>query len=356
MKRWYQHVVSLMCVLAMVLGCAMMPALAEAPEGADLGSLVFRIEGPDERMPMTITYADFVGGQFELDDLAPGTYTVSEMNAESLVDGYTLQADSVTAMTIEVDEDGTATAALFNHYAPEEEEEPEEDEDEDEETVDIPVNKVWNDNNNQDGNRPGSISVRLYANGGEVSSASLSDGNGWTHTFRDLPRNDENGNPIVYSVNEDPVPMYSTSIDGYTIVNTYQRETTSASVQKIWDDDNNKAGRRPSSIAVTLSNGTVVVLSDANGWFASVENLPLYVDGKLVQYTWKEQEVIGYVQSGAATNGGTTVFTNSLWQRPAVEDDVEKPKVAGDTWYVFEEYETPLGVEVIINHVGDCFD
>ena len=34
--------------------------------------------------------------------------------------------------------------------------------------------KIWNDNNNKDGNRPGSVTVRLYANGVEDDSAVLS--------------------------------------------------------------------------------------------------------------------------------------------------------------------------------------
>ncbi len=65
---------------------------------------------------------------------------------------------------------------------------------------------------------------------------------------------------------------------------------------------------------------------------------------------------IGYVQLSAETNGNTTIFTNGLYQRPEVEDEEEKPKVPGETLYIFDEYETPLGVEVMINHVGDCFD
>ena len=63
-----------------------------------------------------------------------------------------------------------------------------------------------------------------------------------------------------------------------------------------------------------------------------------------------------YVLTDVAQNGNNAVFTNALWHRPELADEVEKPKVPGDTWYVFEEYETPLGVEVMINHVGDCFD
>ena len=50
------------------------------------------------------------------------------------------------------------------------------------------------------------------------------------------------------------------------------------------------------------------------------------------------------------------VFTNALWTRPDTPTAGRTPKTTGETWYVFEEYDTPLGVEVTINHVGDCFD
>ncbi len=354
LNKWSKNILSFVCVFMLTIFVCVLSAAAEVPEGANLDALAIRIDGPDGRMPITISYGEFVNGQYELEDLAPGVYTVTELNADTLVENYTLQADSVTLMTITVEADGTATASLFNHYAPSEEE-PEEEPEEDEELIDIPVNKIWNDNDNQDGNRPSSINVTLYANGAPVASAELSEGNGWGFTFEGMPKNDENGNEIVYSISETPVPMYTSSVNGFTIINDYQREVTSASAQKIWDDNNNAAGKRPSSVAVTLSNGQVFILSDANGWSVQVNDLPAYVNGQPAVYTWREQSVIGYAQS-VSMNGNSAVFTNTLWQRPEVADEEEKPKVPGDTYYVFEEYETPLGVELIINHVGDCFD
>ena len=50
------------------------------------------------------------------------------------------------------------------------------------------------------------------------------------------------------------------------------------------------------------------------------------------------------------------VFTNTRWTPPGDNPPGKPPKTPGDTWYVFEDYDTPLGVEVVINHVGDCFD
>ena len=33
-----------------------------------------------------------------------------------------------------------------------------------------------------------------------------------------------------------------------------------------------------------------------------------------------------------------------------------KGKTGGDNWAIFDEYDTPLGGQLLINHVGDCFD
>ena len=54
----------------------------------------------------------------------------------------------------------------------------------------LSVTKQWDDANNQDGLRPKSVKVQLYADGkksGEVIE--LSAENKWTHTFTDLDKN-----------------------------------------------------------------------------------------------------------------------------------------------------------------------
>ena len=43
-------------------------------------------------------------------------------------------------------------------------------------------------------------------------------------------------------------------------------------------------------------------------------------------------------------------------ERPPLEEDQSKPKVPGKVAFIIDEYDTPLGVEIMINHVGDCFD
>ena len=231
---------------------------------------------------------------------------------------------------------------------------PEEEPEEEEMTTDIEVVKIWDDNDNKDGNRPKSITVHLYAGGEEVRSAKLTAANGWKHTFGELPKF-VNGHPITYTVKEDPVRWYVAEIHGYTIRNKYQPEMTSVSVRKVWDDNNNEHMYRPTSVHMTLSNGMSVVLNEQNGWMASITGLPTMVNGQPAVYTWTEQEVIGYELESVVTEGSVTTFTNKPWNRPDKPTEGKTPRLPGED-IIIEEYETPLGVDVIINHVGDCFD
>ncbi|MBR6442555.1 MAG: Cna B-type domain-containing protein, partial [Clostridia bacterium] len=220
---------------------------------------------------------------------------------------------------------------------------------------DIPVIKVWNDNDNQDGNRPKSITVRLLADGVEVASAKLTAKNGWKTVFTGLPRLTEEKEKIEYTITEDPVEWYETEIHGFTIRNNYKPELTSVSVKKVWQDRNNALRQRPASIVMTLSNGMTVVLNEQNNWEATITDLPTRVNGQPVTYTWTEQNVLGYTLTDVTVKGNLTTFTNELWKRPE-HGGGKKPKTPGTPVEYIDEYETPLGVEIVINHVGDCFD
>ena len=75
--------------------------------------------------------------------------------------------------------------------------------------ISIPVTKVWNGK----GDHPASVKVRLLANGKEIASQLLSDANNWQYTFVNLERS-KDGQPIQYTVTEDAVPGFSSSISG----------------------------------------------------------------------------------------------------------------------------------------------
>ena len=63
------------------------------------------------------------------------------------------------------------------------------------------VLKVWDDNDNQDGFRPPSVEILLFANGNNTKNATLDESNNWTFTFYNLDKY-FNGTEIVYRINE----------------------------------------------------------------------------------------------------------------------------------------------------------
>ena len=74
--------------------------------------------------------------------------------------------------------------------------------DEEGKDIDISVVKTWNDANNQDGKRPESVMVQLYANGHPQSDpVELNAGNNWCYKWEKLP-DKENGELIAYTVRE----------------------------------------------------------------------------------------------------------------------------------------------------------
>ena len=65
-----------------------------------------------------------------------------------------------------------------------------------------------------------------------------------------------------------------------TLTKRYTPEKTEATVVKVWDDEDNQDGKRPSDLKVTLSNGTEVTLDAENKWTATVTGLPKYAKGE----------------------------------------------------------------------------
>ena len=184
------------------------------------------------------------------------------------------------------------------------------------ETTTVSGTKTWDDSNNQDGKRPGSITVRLLADGKEVDSKTVTEKDEWKYSFTNLPKYAA-GKEIAYTVTEDKVADYTTTINGFDITNTHKTETTSVSGMKTWDDSNNQDGKRPTSITVRLlADGKEVKsteATEATGWKYSFTDLPKYAAGKEIVYTVAEDEVAGYattINGYDITNTYTTETTS----------------------------------------------
>ena len=192
------------------------------------------------------------------------------------------------------------------------------------ETVSVPVEKVWDDADNQDGQRPTSITVQLKANGKVTDSVVLNDSNEWKHTFgvdeegnATLPKYSDHGQLISYTVEEVAIdesrgyqePVISgNATDGYKITNSRTIETVTVNGEKTWNDGN--ATDRPSAIEVTLTakaNGedvtdfakgsrtdfTKTVTANDN-WKYEWNDLPKHYKGIEIAYTVTETAVEGY--------------------------------------------------------------
>lgn len=152
---------------------------------------------------------------------------------------------------------------------------------------DIQFTIDWDDDNDNDGVRPKSVMLVLYANGvpvsefpmhnaytGEVQvSAALcdvaNDGDTWTYTFKDYQRYND-GKAIDYTVAiKNPDKTTTFNLNGYTTtyidtngdsaIGDHNGCTVSRPIELhevpfsiIWDDENNRDGQRPEFVSVSL--------------------------------------------------------------------------------------------------------
>ena len=169
----------------------------------------------------------------------------------------------------------------------------------------VSVKKVWKDENNQDGKRPTSVTVKLIADGQDTGKTlELNAANDWTGSFKDLDA-DKGGTPIQYTVVEVTVAGYTSKVtgdaaSGFTITNSYSPETVDVKATKNWDDANNQDGKRPTKITINLlADGKKVdskeIQAAADGtWTATFEKLAKYKAGKEIKYTVTEEAVAEY--------------------------------------------------------------
>ena len=201
--------------------------------------------------------------------------------------------------------------------------------------IQIAVQKQWDDQEDIDKLRPTSIQVQLNANGnkyeaeGVQNPVTLNQENGWYHKWDNLPQKIEGAN-VTYTIEE------TITIEGYTVLyevkqidgvktfiitNTHSLEDTTRSVEKVWDDDDDKDKIRPESIEVQLNADgnkyeaegvqNPVTLNEENGWEYTWNNLPKKIDGKDVTYEIVEiGEIKGYT-TASNVEGNKTIITNT---------------------------------------------
>ena len=248
--------------------------------GQALAGAVFAVTADDtgEQVGTITTDENGVG---TITGLIKQAYTVQEIQAPT---GYVLSEEPIKISKDDFGNDLAISRDVVNQK----------------EKTSISGQKTWNDNDNQDGKRPSKITVNLLANGLKVASKEVKpDATGnWAYRFDNLDVVDDAGNVIAYTVSEEPVAGYETTVEGTNISNNRIPDMTEVAVKKVWDDKENKDGLRPEKITVRLlADGQEVAVKEitaTDNWQASFTDLPVYKDGKKIVYTITEDPVAGY--------------------------------------------------------------
>ena len=173
----------------------------------------------------------------------------------------------------------------------------------------VKVTKAWV------GTPAASVTIKLYADGAEKETVTLTATDNWTHTFTNLDKYANDGHEIVYTVDETPVAGYAkdisgTAATGFTIKNT-NTETINIPVTKTW------VGTAGTSATIKLladgAEKETVTLTAADNWTHTFSNLPKFdtTDGHEIVYTVDEVDVPNYTKgiSGTAATGFTVTNT-----------------------------------------------
>ena len=189
------------------------------------------------------------------------------------------------------------------------------------EKTEVQVNKTWEDNSNANGKRPASIKYVLTGNGltkEQTVTGSTTTNENWSYKFTDLPKYNAQGNEIVYTVaeqevNQNDLKFYTKQVTGLNVTNTFTvpDEKIEVQVNKVWEDNSNANGKRPTSIKYVLTgNGltkdqTVTGSTTTNeNWSYKFTDLPKYdAQGNEIVYTVAEQE---------ATTDGLKFYSNEI--------------------------------------------
>ena len=87
-------------------------------------------------------------------------------------------------------------------------------------SIDISGSKIWDDDDDREDLRPESVTVNLLSDGKTVQTVTVTEKDGWSFGFYDLPKYRTDGTEIEYTVSEEDIDGYTTVYDGFNIINT----------------------------------------------------------------------------------------------------------------------------------------
>jgi len=141
-----------------------------------------------------------------------------------------------------------------------------------------------------------------------------------TKTIENVPKYDSNGQVITYVLTENDVvdgvltgTNYVAAVNGRTVTNTLDGDTTSRTVAKVWKVPADSMIPASLDVTITGTNGftETQTLSAESGWTYTWNSLEKYNNGTQVEYTITEAAVEGFT-SQQSEDGLVTTFTNTI--------------------------------------------
>ena len=272
-----------------VLGKKLKLRKVDVDNGAPLAGATFKVTKSDGTSFNLTTSAD---GTVISDQLMQGRYKVKEINAP---EGYELDPNEYSVYVYD-DVGGTLTIKdkMDKTY--------------------VKVSKEWV------GPKGSSATIHLWADGVDTGkSVTLNERNNWQHTFEGLKKKNTDGSEIQYTVKEDAITNYDSSItgdmeNGFTVTNT-NTEKISVPVKKVW------VGKEADSATIKLladgAEKESVTLTKDDNWEHTFSNLPKYADdGHEIEYTVDEVHIDGYSTTISGTAATGFNITNTILITP----------------------------------------
>lgn len=196
----------------------------------------------------------------------------------------------------------------------------------DDDRTDLTGRKTWVDKGQNDPKRPDGITLELYRKipGGTeervyAQPTWVKNGNTWTYTFHNLPKEDENGNTYIYRVSEVVPEGYVSSQSGNNITNRSSEVEPGSLIVSKQVTGSGSDPTREFTFTVTLSNknltGTYGQMTFVNGvaTFTLRDGESLRADNLPAgtTYTVTEQEANQDGYTTTATGDAGTILANA---------------------------------------------
>lgn len=222
----------------------------------------------------------------------------------------------------------------------------------------ISVEKVWDDDKDRDRIRPDSVNVKLYRTGKPGSEKELVDEQeigeeqDWQYKWDKLLVEEEDGTHYTYSVEEDSVKGYDTTVthkkdnegeedeNSFVVTNKHEPETMDLEGKKTWNDDGNRDGVRPESITVYLhANGEKVdeqevQAGDDGNWSYTFKDVLKNTNGVPIEYTVSEEAIEDYSTTydglnvtNTHTPEKTSVTVTKAWEDNNDQDGIRPEEI-----------------------------